>query len=112
MPERARRIMDQKVILTTLTASGVNSFGEAIFEETVTSGVGFLKITDRLVNTNAGAIPVAQIELLTDPRQLSPTVGSTATVQEKTYEIREVRPTLVRGLNLVDHSVLGERHDG
>jgi hypothetical protein len=112
MPERARRIMDQEVILTTLTASGVNSFGEVTFQETVTSGVGFLKITDRLVSTNAGAIPVAQIELLTDPRQLSPSVRSTATVQGKTYEIREVRPTLVREVNLVDRSILEERHDG
>ena len=72
----------------------------------------FLKITDRLVSTNAGAIPVSQIELLTDPRQLSPSVRSTATVQGKTYEIREVRPTLVRGVNLVDRSILEERDDG
>ena len=78
MPGRARRIMDQEVVLTTLTASGVNSFGEVTFQETVTSGVGFLKITDRLVSTDAGAIPAAQIELLTDPRQLSPSVRSTA----------------------------------
>jgi len=108
MRGRVRHYLDQAVVLTTRTESGRNSVGEITYTETVVSGFGYLKSADRLVETDVGMVSVSQLELWTDPAELTPTVGSTATIGAHTYEIQDVRSRSQRGINLVDLSILQE----